>query len=212
MIAMFKILYKQLLKLQCWVTGNIFGRLLVLYSSRNPQGLHTFALDLQPSELTQMSTTQYPSHFGFFQNPEPWLLLLAVLQVIPMDSWAIYVWVGCQQRGSEAKKRSESKPKSANRQEISSNNEVTINHLGDCSPTRTCSKFEFSHVSSQGETQKCPAAKYLFFAAYLCLPNRRSRENYGETCTFFCTRTRLIGQGQWHSKNRDRGPLLKRNH
>jgi len=56
-----------------------------------------------------------------------------------------------------------------NRQEISSNNEVTINHLGDCSPTRTCSKFEFSHVSSQ-ETQKCPAAKYLFFSAYLCLP------------------------------------------
>ena len=114
MIAMFKILYKQLLKLHCWVTGNTFGRLLVLYSSRNPQGLHTqctFALDLQPTELTQMSTTQYPSHSVFFQNPEPWLLLLAVLQVIPMDSWAIYVWVGCQQRGSEAKKRS--KPKSA---------------------------------------------------------------------------------------------------
>ena len=202
---MFKILYKKKLKLQRWVTGNTFGRLLVLYSSQNLQGLHTFALDLQTTELTQMSTTQYPSHFGFFQNPEPWSLLLAVLQVIPMDSWAIYFWVGCQQRGSEAKKRSESKPTSARDFLQQWNHYKSLGWLlthKNMLQVRILTRF----FTRNSEMPGCQVS----LLRCLPLPARRSRENYGETCTFFCTR--LVGQGQWHSKNRDRGPLLKKNH
>lgn len=201
MIAMFKILCKKPLKLQCWVTGNTFGRLLALYSSRNPQGLHTqctFALDLQPTELTQMSTTQYPSHSVVFQNPEPWLLLLAVLQVIPMDSWAIYVWVGCQQRGSEAKKRS--KPKSARDFFKQWSHYKSLGWLlthKNMLQVRILTRF----FTRNSEMPGCQVS----LLRCLPLPARRSRENHGETCTFFCTR--LIGQGQWQRSPTQKEPL-----